>query len=171
MRRLLFVHDERYLDRAFQSVQDLLAIERRLSKNNGGSDLLAVLLMSPSSVDLLLSQEQECEPPRLGDRNPLFNSDSVSVNGMWILVTLSHHDFLGPRKRNEALGRLLCILRTQGYVHDLATVFPVFPSDETEQSIREQVTFLRSEHPDLAAANLLVIDVRPHRSGRRRVID
>jgi hypothetical protein len=147
MRKLLFVHDERYLNHAIRNVQELLGLEHRLSEGKNVSDLLAVLLMSPQLVNELLSQEQEFDLPRLADRNSLFSPDSVSVNGLWILVTLSRLDLQEPRTRHEALDRVLDILQTLGFVQDSATVFPVSPSEEPYLSIREQMTFLKNEQP------------------------
>ena len=147
MRKLLFVHDQRYLDQAMRNVQEIFGLERRLSEGNTVSDLLAVLVMSPQAVNELLSQDQECDLPRLAGRNSLFGPDSVSVNGLWMLVTLSRQDFQKPRTRHEALDRILDILRTQGFVLDSGTFFTVSPSEEPHMFLREQMAFLKSEQP------------------------
>jgi hypothetical protein len=147
MRKLLLVYEERYLELAIRNVQELLGFEQRLSESNTVSDLLAVLLMSPQVVNELLSQEHECDLQRFADRNSLFGPDSVSVNGLWILVTLSRQDFQEPSTRNETLDRVLDILRTQGFVRDSGTVFPVSPSKGPHMSISEQMTVLKSEQP------------------------
>lgn len=147
MRKLLFVHEERYLELALRNVQEIMGFEQRLSEGNTVSDLLAVLLMSPQMVNKLLSQEQEADPQRFADRNSLFGPDSVSVNGLWILVTLSRQDFQEPSKRQEALDRVLNVLRTQGFVRDAGTVFPASPSKGPHMSISDQMTVLESEQP------------------------
>ena len=135
MRKLLFVHEERYLEPAIRSVQELLSLERRISDGNTVSDVLAVLLMSSQVVNKLLSQEQACDLSRVTDSNVRFGSESVSLNGVWILVTLLHEEFQEPRTRHEALDRVLDMLRTQGLVRDSATVVPLPPSEEPQLSI------------------------------------
>jgi hypothetical protein len=145
MRKILFVYEEHYLELAIRNVQELLGFEQRVPENNTVSDLLAVLLMSSQVVNALLSQDQERDPQRLANRSSLFGPDSVSVNGLWTLVTLSRLDLQEPRTRHEALDRFLDILRTQGFVQDSGTVFPVSPSKGPHLSIREQMTVPTSE--------------------------
>ena len=147
MRKLLFVHDEQHLELAIRNVQDFLDFEQRLTKGDAASDLLAVLLVCPDVVHELLLSEQECALRPSADGSPLFGSDSVSVNDIWTLVTLSHQNFQEPRTRHEALDRVLDILRTQGFVRDAATVFRISPSEEPHLLICEQMHFLKTEHP------------------------
>ncbi len=153
MHKLLFVHEERFLDLAVRNVQELLAFEQRVPDRSSASDLLAVLLMSPRVVNELLSPEQDCDPQRFADRHSLFGPDSVSVNGRWILVTLSRPDVEEPGKRHEALDKVLDILRTQGFVRGSDQVFPVSTLGGQPLSIGEEIDDLRSEQPSKERSN------------------
>lgn len=157
MRKILLVHDERYLDRALQDVENLIGLQPQLASEDDVVDLLAVFLMPPSAIARLASEAQSCGPYRLANHNPLFSPESISVNGIWLLLTIYHPELLEPTARQEALSQLLNILRTKGYVENLAAVFPVFPSDENNAgSIGEQMIHLRSVHPALPATNALL---------------
>jgi hypothetical protein len=135
MRKLLFVHEERYLELAIRNVQELLDFEQRLSESNTVSDLLAALLISSKVVNEFLSQKQYCDLSCLTDSNMLFGPASVSLNGVWILVTLLHEEFQEPRTRHEALDRVLDILRIQGLVRDSEKVFLAHPTKGPHMSI------------------------------------
>jgi len=123
MRKLLFVHEERYLELAIRNVQDLFGFEQRLAEGSRMSDLLAVLLMSFQVVNDLLSVGQTCDLQRFSEHDALFAPNSLSLNQCWTLVTLSRIDFQEPRSRDEALDRILDIIRTRGFVVAPVTVF------------------------------------------------
>lgn len=162
MRKILLVQNECYLDRALQDVSNLIGFERRSTNKDGVVDLLAVILMSPSAIARLISEDQTCELSHLANSTPLFSPDSISVNGMWLLITVSQPDLLEPTARQEALGRILNILRSKGCVESLNTVFPAFPSEEVDESIAEQMSYLGYVHPGLPATNALNIDAPGH---------
>jgi hypothetical protein len=145
MRRLLFVHDEQYLELAIRDVQDLFGFEQRLAAGNHVSDLLAVLLMSAEVFNELLSPDHRCDLRRVDIHDELFGPDSISVNGRWTLVTLSHDDFQEPRTRHDALDRFLNLLRTQGILRDPATVFHASWSEEPNTLVCGHAHFLESE--------------------------
>jgi hypothetical protein len=134
MHKLLFVHEERYLDRLIRDVQELLEREYQLSGGSTICDLLAVLVMSPEVVHAILTPTQRCDLSRLEDRHSLFSPESVSVDGLWILVTLSRPDLEQPGTRHEALDRVLGVLRTQGFGLDSGKVFLVSPLEEPHLS-------------------------------------
>jgi hypothetical protein len=145
MRKLLFVHDEQYLELAIRNVQDLLGFEQRLADGNHVSDLLAVLLMSAEVFNELLSADHRCDLQRVTNHDELFRPDSISVNGRWTLVTLSHDDFQEPRTRRDAVDRFLALLRTQGILRDPGTVFRVSWSEEPHPLVCDYMHFLKSE--------------------------
>ena len=128
MRKLLFVHEEQHVDHAHRSVQDLLDFGQRSARDNTASDLLAVLVLSPDVVHAILLAEQECALRPSPDGSPLFGSDSVSLSGVWTLVTLSRRDIQEPVTRNEALYRLLGTLQSQGFVQDPERCFSYLPA-------------------------------------------
>ena len=133
------------LDRAIRNAQDLLDFEQRSAKGNAASDLLAALVLSPDVVHAILLAEQECALRPSADGSALFGSDSVSLNGIWTLVTLSRRDLQESMTRHEALDRVLDILQSQGFVHDAETVFRLSPCLERGLAIREPITFVKTE--------------------------
>ena len=143
MRRLLFVHEERYLEPALRNVQDLFGFEQRSAEGKRVSDLIAVLLMSSQVVDDLLSPGQTCDLQRVFHGDTLFGPDSISVNGRWTLVTLTGRDFQEPKTSDEAMNRVLDILLTQGFVLDPATVFRTSSAEELYLSVHERMQSLK----------------------------
>jgi hypothetical protein len=155
MRKLLFVQSEYYLERALEDVGNLIQFEQQRMSGEDIFDLLAVILISPSTIALITSEQQTCDRLHLADSNPMFGPDSMSVNGMWLLLTVRQSELLEQTVRQVALSQILITLRTKGIIKNLADVFPVFSPKESESAIGEQMSYLGSIHPDLPKANAL----------------
>lgn len=110
MHKILLVHDESYLDRALRDVFRLIGYERQLMNKDEVLDLLAVILMPLSGDARVTSEVQTCELFCLANNAPLFSPDSVSVSGVWLLLTVSQSDPANSTKRQEALSRILNVL-------------------------------------------------------------
>ena len=147
MRKLLFVHEEQHVDRALRNVKNLLHFEQIGVQGSATSDLLAVVVLSLDIVHAILSAEQECALRPSSDGSAVFGPDSVSLNGIWTLVTLSRRDLQEPMTRNGALDRVLVTLQNQGFVQDWKTVFLLSPSQEHSLSIREPLASFKTEQP------------------------
>lgn len=157
MRKILLVQDERYLKRALQDVENLIDCQERSASEDDVVDLLAVLPMPPSAMAHLTSDEHFCESCGSANRNLLFSAESISVSGIWLLLTIGHPELLEPTAREEALSQIVNILQTRGWIENLAAVFPVFPAAQNSgESIGKQMAYLRSVHPGLPAMNALL---------------
>lgn len=162
MRKVLLVQNERYLDRALQDVGSLIAFERQQIGKDEQVDLLAVILLQPSAIAQLTSGEQTCERFRVDDSATPFASHSVSVNGVWLLLTVSQPDLPQPVSRQESLSRVLSVLRAKERVQSVSTIFPVFSPEEDERSVAEQMAYLQCEHPNLPITLSLSIHCREY---------
>lgn len=160
MRKVLLVEDESYLERALGDVQNLFRFMGREFEPDATADLLAVIVMPAAAMERLTSQFQSCDlaSVALGDR--LFSTESISVNGRWLLLTLNRPDLLEPTSRHEALGRMLTILRDERYVKSIAGVFPVFPFEEPADSMAEQLDYLSCKHRDVLATSVLLVHLK-----------
>ncbi|MBW4025927.1 MAG: hypothetical protein HIU93_00850 [Acidobacteria bacterium] len=159
MRKVLLVHDEIYLNRALENVQSLMGFERRASADDDVFDLLAVILIPPATLARALPEKGHlCNLSRLEHHHQLFSPDWISVNGIWLLLTVCQPDLLEPTARQEALSRILDTFKTKGCIQSLNAVYPVFSSSEKERSPGEQISYLESEHPGLPPTNALFID-------------
>ena len=156
MRKILLVHHERYLDRALQDVVRLVGFERQRVSKDEVLDLLAVILTPLSGDAHFVSEDQTCELGCPTNYAQLFSPDYVSVSGIWLLLTVSQS--ADSTKRQEALSRILMLLEAKEGIRDRSTVIPVFPSDESQDSIAQQITYLKSEHHSIPIASPLAID-------------
>lgn len=157
MPKVLLVHKERYLDRALQDVGSLMAFEQQQISEDEPLDLLAVILLPPSSTAQLTSEDRTCELFCLADSTNLFTSDSVSVNGVWTLLTVRPPDVREPANRQELLSRVLSALQDTEFVLTMCAVFPVFSSEQDARLIWEQMAYLQREHPSLPVTTALSI--------------
>ncbi len=150
MRKVLLISNEHYLDRALQDVYSLMAFEQQQIGKDEQVDLLAAILLQPSAIAQFTSGEQTCECHCLAFSTTPFTSDSVSVNGVWLLLTVSQPDLPYNVSRQESLSRLLSALRTKEWVQSESTIFPVFSPEEDERSVAEQMAHLQNEYPGLS---------------------
>ncbi len=162
MRKVLLVYHEQYLDRALQDVGSLIALEQQQSGSNEQVDLLAVILLPPAAMVQLTSEQHTCDLLRFAGIATPFACDSVSLNGIWVLLTVSQQDLLQPVSRQESLSRVLSVLRNNECVQSGGSIFPVFPPEEDEESVAEQMEFLRDEHPILPILHPLLIRCREY---------
>lgn len=149
MRKVLFVKNEQYLDRALQDVGSFIAFEQQQIGKDKQVDLLAAILLPPEAMDQLTSEQQTCDLPGSAWSATPFACDSVSVNGIWLLLTVSQPHLPEHVSRQETLSRVLRALQTNGYVKSRCTIFPVFSPKDDERSAAEQMAYLQNEHPDL----------------------
>jgi len=126
MRKVLFVQNEQYLDRALQDVGSLIAFEQQHIGKEKQVDLLAVILLQPEAMAQLTSEQQTCDLPGSAWSATPFACDSVSVNGIWLLLTVNQPYLPHQVSRQETLSRVLSVLQTNGYVKSRGTIFPVF---------------------------------------------
>ena len=161
MRRILFVHNRSHIDRAIADISSFFGIERRCASGSKASDLLAVIVM-PSSYWPWLGPETQKLDPRIATPTQipcLFLPESISVNGVWLLVTLSETELLTPTPRQEALSRALDVVRSKSS-KDLSLVFPVFSETENKRVIVEELAFIRAAHPTLDVSTALIFDAQ-----------
>lgn len=158
MRKILLVHNELYLERAVQDVVGLFGFEQPRARKDEVLDLLAVIVTPLPGDAHALSEDQTCGLGCLTNYAQLFSPESVSVSGIWLLVTVSPSDAADSTKRQEALSRILNVLQVKDGARKISAVIPVFPSEESQDSIAEQVTYLESEHRNIPRTNPLSID-------------
>ncbi len=149
MRKVLLVQNEQYLDRALQDVGGLMAFEQQHIGKEKQVDLLAVILLPPEAMVQLTSEQQTCDLLGFAGSATPFACDSVSMNGVWLLLTVRQPDLTHHVSRQESLSQVLGVLRTNGYVKSMGTIFPVFSPEEDERSIAEQMAYLQNQHPGL----------------------
>lgn len=149
MRKVLLVQNEQYLDRALQDVGVLIAFEQQHIGEEKQVDLLAVILLPREAMAQLTSEHHTCDLRGSAESATPFVCDSVSMNGVWLLLTVIQPGLPQHVSRQEALSQVLSVLRTNGYVTSGGTIFPVFSPEEDERSIAEQMTYLQNEHPGL----------------------
>lgn len=149
MRKILLVQNEQYLDRALQDVGSLMAFEQQHIGKDKQVDLLAVILLPPEAMAQLTSEQHTCDLLRFADSATPFACDSVSVNGIWLLLTIRQPGPAHHVSSQEALSQVLGVLRTNGYVTNGGIIFPVFSPEVDERSIAEQMAYLQNQHPGL----------------------
>jgi len=162
MRKILLVQKDEYRDRALQDVDSLIAFEQQHIGKNDQVDLLAVIVGPLSILSQLAARDQTCGHFASSDGEPTLTSDSVSVNGVWQLLTLSQMDASGPITRQESLSRVLNVLSERQDVQRVSSIFPAFSSDDDEQSVAEQMAHLRRQHPGLSIILPLSIQCREY---------
>ncbi len=162
MRRILLVQNEQYLDRALQDVGGLMTFEQQHIGKEKRVDLLAVILLPPEAMAQLTSEQHTCDLLGFAGSAKPFACDSVSVNGVWLLLTVSQPDLPHHVSRQESLCRVLSVLRSNECVQSGGSIFPVFPPEEDEESVAEQMEFLRDEHPSLPILHPLSIRCREY---------
>lgn len=160
MRKVLLVQNEQYLDRALQDVGSLMAFEQRHIGKEKQVDLLAVILLSPEAMAQVIAEQPTCDLLRFARSATPFTCDSVSVNGVWLLLTIKQPDLPHHVSRQEALSQMLGFLRTNGYVQSMSTIFPVFSPEDDEWLIAEQMAYLKNEHPKLTHHPLVIDSLR-----------
>lgn len=149
MRKVLLVQNEQHLDRALQDVGGLIAFEQQQIGKDKQVDLLAVILLPASAMAQLTSAQQTCDLLCFAGSDTPFACDSVSVNGIWLLLTVSQPDLPHHVSRQESLSRVLSVLRNNECVQSVSTIFPVFSPEDDDRSIADQVAYLQNEHPGL----------------------
>lgn len=149
MRKVLLVQNEKYLDRALQDVSDLITVEQQHTGKERQCDLLAAIVLPSALAAQLTSEQQTCDFLRLRGSAAPFACDSVSVNGVWLLLTVSQPELPHHISRQESLSRVLWALRSSGCIQSGVSIFPVFPPGADEEFVAEQMEFLRFEHPSL----------------------
>lgn len=169
MRKILLVHNERYLDRALHDVLRLVGFEQQLRSQDEVLDLLAVILMPPSGDAHVASQVQTCELGWLTNDAQIFSLESVSVSGIWSLLTVSQSIMANSMKRQEALSRILKVLQVKEGVRNISAVIPVFPSNESQDSIAEQIAYLEREHDSILVTSPSALDFHESPPTLRRV--
>lgn len=162
MRKILLIQNEQYLDRALQDVGGLMTFEQQHIGKEKQVDLLAVILLPPDAMAQLTSEQQTCDLLRSAGSATPFACDSVSVSGVWLLLTVSQPEPPHHVSRQESLSQVLSALRSNGCVQSGVSIFPVFPPEEVERSVGEQMEFLRDEHPSLAILQPLSIRCREY---------
>jgi hypothetical protein len=125
-------------------------------------DLLAVILLPPAAMDQFTSEQQTCDLLRFAGSATPFAYDSVSVNGVWLLLTVSQPDLPHHASRQASLSRVLSVLRNNECVPSWSAIFPVFSPEENEESVAEQMEFLQKEHPSLPILHDLSIRCRKY---------
>lgn len=151
MRRILFIDQERYLDRALRDAIRLFDVEGRYAGEDGASDLLAVVALPLAEVLCAFSETQTCDPfdSTHTQTVPHFSRESISVNGVWLLLTICQPDLLDPTPRHETLSQTLKTLKNRGCFQNPPVVFPVFLVGEQESSVAWQLAYLVDAHPEL----------------------
>ncbi len=162
MRKVLLVQNEQYLDRALQDVGGLMAFEQQHIGKEKQVDLLAVILLPPEAMVQLTSEQHTCDLLGFAGSATPFACDSVSMNGIWLLLTVSQPDLPHYVSRQESLCRFLSVLRSNEYVQSGSSIFPVFSPEEDEELVAEQMEFLRDEHPSLPIFHPLSIPFREY---------
>jgi hypothetical protein len=162
MRKVLLVQNEQYLDRALQDVGGLIAFEQQQIGKDKQVDLLAVILLPLATMAQLTSEQRTCDLLRPAGSATPFACDSVSLNGVWLLLTVREPDLPHHVSRQESLSRLLRIVRNNECVQRVSTIFPVFSPEQDERSIAEQMEFLQNEHPSLPITRALSIHSREY---------
>lgn len=155
MRKILFVHKETYVDRALKDVQKFFEVESRHATE---SDLLAVIIMPVTVFAQLYPPGQERALTLVKPSTTLFGVQSMSINGIWTLLTINQPELLEPTSRQETLIRTLNIIREHGCLDNFQGIFPVFPAGESEEEIKTQMAYLGNAHPDLLTAKSLTIN-------------
>jgi len=140
MHRLLVIHDEALLYKALQDVGALFQYESHRSIT---SDLLAVIVMPKPGMDRLFPEDHS---------QALFDLESVSLEGVWLLLTISPSVFPESASREQSLVKLLDLLRSRKCFESGAKVLPVLPWQEGSGAVTDNLTLLRETHPDLLPA-------------------
>jgi hypothetical protein len=96
----------------------------------------------------LISEQQTCDLLSFPWSVTTFACDSVSVNGIWLLLTVSQPDLPHLVSRQESLSRVLRFMRNNKCIQGESSIFPVFSPEEDGRSIAEQMAYLKNEHPD-----------------------
>jgi hypothetical protein len=148
MRKILLIQNEQYLDRALQDVCGLMTFEQKHIGKEQQVDLLAVILLPPDAVAQLIVEQQTCDLLRFAGSASPFACDSVSVNGVWLLLTVSQPDLPHHVSRQESLSRVLRFMRYNKCLQGGSSILPVFSPEEDGRSIAEQMAYLKDEHPD-----------------------
>jgi hypothetical protein len=148
MRKILLIQNEQYLDRALQDVCGLMTFEQQHIGKEKQVDLLAVILLPPDAMAQLTAEQQTCDLLRFAGSASPFACDSVSVNGVWLLLTVSKPDPPHHVSRQESLSRVLRFMRNNKCLQGGSSIFPVFSPAEDGRSIAEQMAYLKSEHRD-----------------------
>ncbi len=159
MRRILLVQNEQYLDRALQNVGGLMTFEQQHIGKEKQVDLLAVILLPPEAMAQIT---HACDLLGFAGSATPFACDSVSVNGVWLLLTVNQPVLPQHVSRQESLSRVLSFLRSNECVQSGGSIFPVFSPEEDEESVAEQMEFLRDEHPSLPILHPLSIRLREY---------
>lgn len=159
MYRILFIHDESYMDRALRQVTGLFNVERRCVDKSKASDLLAVIVLPIAEMPGVLSMGQTCSQvsETHGQTFSVFRPDSISLSGVWLLLTISEPQLLSPMPRYKVLSQALNILENRGCFRTRPLVFPVFLGWETKESMAKQLASLGTGHlePIIPAAMIL----------------
>ena len=148
MRKILLIQNEQYLDRTLQGVCGLMTFEQKHIGKEKQVDLLAVILLPPDAMAQLNAEQQTCDLLCFAGSASPFACDSVSVNGVWLLLTVSQPDLPHHVSRQESLSRVLRFMRNNKCLQGGSSIFPVFSSKEDGRSIAEQIAYLKDEHPD-----------------------
>ena len=158
MRKILLVHNERYLDQALKDVFRLVGIERQLTCPDEIPGLLAVILTPLSGDAHLAAGYQTCELGCMTNYARIFSPETASVSGIWLLLTVSQSVIADSMKRQEALSRILNVLQVTKGVPNIRAVFPAFPSDESQDSIAKQIAYLDRKHPNIPMTSPLAVN-------------
>jgi hypothetical protein len=142
------IQNEQYLDRALQDFCGLMTFEQQHIGKEQQVDLLAVILLPPDAMAQLTAEWQTCDLLRFASSASPFACDSVSVNGVWLLLTVRQPDLPHHVSRQESLSRVLRFMRNNKCLQGGISIFPVFSPEEDGSSIAEQMAYLRDKHPD-----------------------
>lgn len=151
MRKVLMIEDESHLEHALEDVLSLFRFLAGEFEHDPIADLLAVIVMPAETKEYCAWSFQTCDVVEIPSCNRLFSVESVSVDGVWSLLTLNRADLLEPTPRHTSLDRILTSLREDQYASGIARVYPVFPYEEPFDSVSEQLAYLRSTHRDVLA--------------------
>ena len=160
MHKILLVHDERYLDRALEDVLRLLELERQLTRQEKLPDLLAVILTPLTTNSRIDPQDRMCEPGCLTNHVQFFSPESVTVNGIWSLLTISQEATAVSTRRHETLSRILNVLQHKEGSLEINAVIPVFASEESYDSMAAQIAYLESRQRSIRIVRPLTIDFK-----------
>lgn len=162
MRKILLVHNERFLDRALEDALCLMGYERERTSKREILDLLAVIVTPLSGDGRFTSDDQTVRLSCLTHDPRVFSPDSVSVSGIWLLLTINQSGLADSTERHEALTRILNGLQMKEGVRRISAVMPVFSAEESEGSVAEQMACLESEHHSIPISTPFVVDFQEH---------
>lgn len=158
MRKVLLVHKEQYVDQAVKEALRLLGYERRRTSRYEVLDLLGVLVM-PFTSDLFFAPKSITHGPDFVEAHTgVFSHESVSVNGIWLMLTINPLDPADAIQRHEALSRAIRALNTQERGHPIEAVIPISFIGDKEPVLAAEREHLEREHPEILIRSSLRFD-------------